>query len=204
MMNAGNKRLILLLLALSMLVCGVIGGTLALNDSNDTMDYNVKLLCYNPDTKEYDLPLYGESAYSPFATDVVWCPGYTEIVYLKLTNGEAFPVDCELDIVVKENGFGKTLSYAVIYGMQPTTKGHPTNWVDFKAKANISKTLENSSYTVTSKVELDPGDRSSRYYALAIHMDENATNEYKNVSMEMNFLLNVTAEKEPGSTPSND
>lgn len=210
-MNAGHKRLKLLLLTLAILACSVValGGTLASNDSINTMDYKVSLLCYNPATNQYDLPVYGENAYHPYTADVLWCPGYTKIVYLKIVNEEEFPVESELDIIFESNGFGKMLSYAVIYGLQPNTQNHPENWAEFKDRANISGVLEKnallapnrSSYKVAKLAQLDPDEKGARYYALAIHMDEKTPNEYQGQSMDLNFYLRVNAKYETGFDP---
>ena len=217
MMNAGNRKPLLPLLILAIILCGAmaLGSTFAtgVNKSgsrddlylaNNQLDYSVTL-AYNKGTGNYYESLLSSS---PFA-DVVWCPGYTDIVYLKLTNQEKFPVTCELDIVVDESSFGDQMSYAVIYGLQPGMENHPSNWADFRSKANIVDTLikkspqKASTYKITKEVLVAPGDSSSRYYALAIHMDEKASNTYQGQSMKLSFNLRVNADFEHGATPSN-
>ena len=218
MMNAGNRKPLLPLLILAIILCGAmaLGSTFAtgvnksdsLDDrylANTQLDYDVSLAYYDKAQKGYSKSLLSSS---PF-TDVVWCPGYTDIVYLKLTNEEAFPVTCELDIVVDESGLDDKMSYAVIYGLQPEMENQPSNWAAFSAKANIVDTLikkspqKASTYKITKEVLVAPGDSGSRYYALAIHMDEKASNTYQGQSMKLSFNLRVNADFEHGATPSN-
>lgn len=207
MMNAGNKRLILLLLALSMLVCGVIGGTLALNDTPDEMKYDVNVLCYNTEEGKYNLPLWGANAYKPFS-DVLWCPGYTKIVYLKVINNEAFAVKYSLDLVVESTEFGQTMEYAVIHSdLKAPNATHPTSWTEFAG--NNSSVLSKGTYpllpaptktietTDSTTIETNLAAGAFEYVALAIHMDEDANNDYKNKQMKLNFKLVVEAETGP-------
>lgn len=219
MTNAGNKKLLAVLLALTLLACSVmaLGSTFATQvkyegkeeslAGNGALDYKVDLQFYAPD---------GETQYQNFLTTsplngTVWCPGYTKIVYLKVTNNENFPVDCELGLTVDKNGFGETLKYAVIYGLKPNAEESPSDWKAFYNEAHVNGTLKvqdnltdrDYSHIVFDRVALATGDAASHYFALAIHMDENATNQYQNAELELTFNFRVNADYETGVNPTN-
>lgn len=219
MTNAGNKKLLVVLLALALFACSVmaLGGTFAtqvdyLNKDlekdfsyNKKLDYNVDIQFYAPE---------GNEEYKDFLkvsplNGTVWCPGYTKIVYLKVTNNEAFPVDCELGMTVDQSGFGETLKYAVIYGLKPNAEDHPSDWKSFNNRANETGTLikqgnletKDYSHTVFDRAVFASSETNSQYFALAIHMDENATNQYQNAELDLTFHFRVNADNKPSPEP---
>lgn len=220
MMNAGNKRLILLLLALSMLVCGVmaLGSTFATTftpsgnkntqyESDKTLNYNVEVKYCKNVAEKY------ASTFSPsetlFTQNVLWCPGKTEIVYFQVKNNENQVVECTMDLFVTKNEFTDVMQYAVVvadYVQNPTT--HPADWkafvnatVDKKSKPLlVCSTNDDTVKNPVIKVALEPGATYS--YALAIHMSETASNHYKEKELAMNIRFRVNANATPGNTPS--
>jgi len=145
--------------------------------------------------------------------DMLWCPGKTEIVYLKLTNNELFPVDCSLKLNVTQNDFDGMFTYAVIENdLKSSPADHPSNWGDFRDAASKTGTLSVGEHNLRNGnpenhedvILLSPG--SSRCMAVAIHMSEKASSDYaspKNNEKTMNFkfVLQVNANFMPGETP---
>ena len=208
MMNAGNKRLILLLLALSMLVCGVmaLGSTFAtqvnksdgldkqyIANNDNNLNYKINLT-YHTIEDETPKPFLTSA---PF-TSAPWCPGYTKVVYLTIKNNEAFPVECILTIDDGDSELGKVMSYAVI----SSPASSYSSWGTFKTDAgsNAGHLSDNNptvfNYPATSP--LAAGQTAT--YALAIHMDEEANNTYQELKMNMKFNLVLNADYPTGTT----
>ncbi len=204
-----SKKLVMLL-ALALLALGLaaLSGTFA-----STVDYNtekknvaenksyyvdVQYVHSNSGTAEY-ADLLNTTAFSDSSK---WCPGRTEIIYLKLTNKEAFPINCTVDLNVTESEFDSVLSYSVMEGdlLYNNKENHPTSWADYVSKAgNLSTVLSKGKYTLLEEETLI--GNAPCYLALAIHMDENATSEYENKTLKMNFILRYDAMYEPGEIP---
>lgn len=208
-MTKKSKKLFLLI-ALVVLAAGVtaLSGTFA-----STVDYNtekedvaenksynvdVQYVHSNSSSTEY-ADLLSTTAFSDSSK---WCPGRTEIIYLKLTNKEAFPINCTVDLNVTESEFDSVLSYSVMEDdlLSNNKENHPTSWADYVEKANQQpkpKVLSKGKHTLLEKETLIGNDPC--YLALAIHMDENATNDYENKVMKMNFSLRFDADYAPGT-----
>ena len=213
-----SKRIAPLLVALLLLSAGLtlVGGTFATQMSQN-VDYSTQLtdlsadqtLNYNVDLLYYNAAVNGPTgAYTSmlrpntpvFSSSDLWCPGRTEIVYLKLINAEAFTVDCTLALNVTESGFDDVLSYAVIEEdlLSGTTK-HPTNWTDFIAaaqpenKGTLAVTPADQPLKLHEDSKLTLAAGETKYLALGIHMSEGATSDYVGKVLEMSFGLRVDA-----------
>jgi len=136
--------------------------------------------------------------------DTLWCPGRTEVLYIRLTNTEEFPTSCTLTLNVKDSGFGDTLTYAVIEGdlLEKSAEYRPKSWSDFLSKARGGKdeVLSVGAHTLLERAALDP-KAGTRHLAIAIHMDENARSDYASQTMNLDFVLHVDANYKPGETP---
>ena len=211
------------------LVCAgiiMLSGTFASNvNYKDTTDaatvsgnYNVVLQSYTKDSAVPPVDIITKDGMVPdanFTKDMFWCPGRTEIIYLKLENNEAFPVNCTLKLSVSESGFGNTLSYAVMPGLK-AGDALPANWDAFVNNAgDVTGVLKNTkssdqAYALhKGYIELSPAvadgeenvHNDEAYLALAIHMDHNASNDYQEVGMKLQFFLQVDANSEPINNP---
>ncbi len=200
-----SKKLVLLMVALAILCVGFIAlsGTFAtqvaytgekteLTDS----DFNVGLMYLSGNGYAN---LLGDGSQA-FPDSSLWCPGRSEIIYLKVINNEAFPVDCTLTLNVTSTGFDDVLSYAVFPAqLIPGDEQHPTSWTDFVSRTSGSSVLSKAAHTLLPTTLLAPGDVT--YLALCIHMDENASSAYQNKTLNMNFALRTNADYQPGTVP---
>ena len=206
MTKSVNKRLVILLTVL-VIACGglfALNGTFAGRVTYDNEqvvltgeNFNVNLEYLNGGSY---VSLFSGNA-QPFPENSKWCPGRSEIVYLKLSNAEAFPVDCSLSLKVKDSGFDDVISYAVIAKeLVPGSEAHPTSWEDFVSKAaNGAAVLADGTHQLTERQTLMPGDE--RFLALCMHMSEEATSQYQNKQMNLQFALRTNANYEPGAIP---
>lgn len=202
-----NKRLLILLAAL-VLVCG---GMAALNGTFaaqvDTSGSATELIgkAFQADLQywngaEYVSLLNGTS--QPFTEASKWCPGRSEIVYLKLISNESFPINSTLSLEVDESGFDDTISFAVLpQDLLTDTTAHPTSWAAFASAANGAAVLAEGVHELMKVEPLMPGEEQAQYLALCMHMDESASSEYQNKQLSMKFTLRLDAEYEPGYDP---
>lgn len=203
------KRLGILLAAL--IVLG--GGMLALNGTFATQvdytgeetvlgngqEFNVSLE-YLKDGKY--VSLFDDA--QPFSDSSKWCPGRSEIVYLKLSNNELFPINCTLALNVYETEFDDQLQYAILpVNLFADNTQHPASWREFvQAAENNAKVLgQGTHHLINEKTMLNPDENNAQYIALCIHMNEDADSSYQNKKLSMNFSLRLDADFKPGYNP---
>lgn len=208
MTNAGNKKLLVVLLALALFACSVmaLGGTFAtqvdkegttlIEDTNGPTVLNYKVALTYSDSPE------GTSnnllSVKPYA-NTLWCPGYTKIIYVEVVNNEAFPVECTLNFDVTANGFDDKMTYAVL---APDSNGELTqysNWDSFYTAAGTKSDLkELREYPIFTDLPLT--SEASTTYAVAIHMSEDASNQYQNKQLAITVDFRVDANYATGTT----
>lgn len=169
-------------------------GVQSRTDANN--HYNVSIVdCKNPE----DSIMSRTDLFS----NIKWCPGRTEILNLEVTNNELFPLMCSLDIKANttQNRSSDTLfnvfSYAVIEKDENYVQ--PANWVQFYDLASNKGDLSTDKASVFTIPSFAQSAKKS--YALAIHMNENASEDYIKQEMAISFDLYIEANYEPGATP---
>lgn len=202
------KRLGILLAALVVLGGGIlaINGTFASNVNynspktvlDSSQNFNVSLE-YLKDGKY--VSLFDDA--QPFSDSSKWCPGRSEIVYLKLCNNELFPINCTLALNVNETEFDDQLQYAILpVNLFADDAQHPASWNEFVLAANNAEVLsQGTHHLINEKTLLNPDENNAQYIALCIHMNEDADSSYQNKKLSMNFSLRLDADYEPGSNP---
>ena len=204
MKNAGNKRPILILLALAIILfSGMALGSTFASQVNKTdgqeqlnaADGKYKVVVKYHDGSGYNVTLSNDT---PVLTDdIIWCPGYTKIVYFQLSSNEAFPVECTLKMTAADSELNKVLTYAVLGELKPKDSNHPQSWKEVAAE---KVQLTTKPVTILKEVTLT-GANDLKYCAVAIHMDENAGNQYLNKSVDIDFQLVINANYKPNDIP---
>lgn len=216
-MTGGYRRMKLFSLMVALIVAGlaVVGGTWATQvDYGSTSSEGESIDTEGEDNKyAVDLQYWNGTNYvtvtdnSLFA-DSLWCPGRTEVVYMKIVNQEQFPVDVGLTMNVSDLDAGN-LSEVLTAAWLLKEKGgleyadKPTNWGAFyeMAGTNVGELSSGSIPVVAgthNEYVLAP-DSGELTIALAIHMDESATSDYASEGVDLDFILRVNADRKPGS-----
>lgn len=203
MRNAGNKKLLALLVTLALLAMGLfaMGSTFAGQvNRNDTPEQKLS------DTQDFRITVdyYADGSYSKpllvgspvFTRDVLWCPNKTEIVYLKIASNEAFPVESTLSMEVGNSSLNDVMEYVILPGLTPTSDKLPQSWQDLK---DAAVDLTAGSQPIFTNLALN--DDTPVFYAVALHMNENASSDYQNKALNLTFKLRTDANYEPGATP---
>lgn len=216
-MTGGYRKIKLFSLMVALIVAGlaVVGGTWAWGVDytrgskedllpSDNSEYNVAFQYYSGN----DYTAAKATNIFSNISNAAWCPGKTEIIYLKLENNEKFPVSCTLSLEVSNNQFDNVMSYACIKGtdLKAANANHPPKWTEFYSMAQMNPiVLKDGSNILVERQSLSFADTSGDdyYLALAIHMDENASSDYMGKSMSVQLKLQVDANYLPGATPNN-
>ena len=120
------------------------------------------------------------------SAETLWEPGKTQIVYLGVKNAGNLAIKYNIILKVTDGGLASALEYAVIDGAKASDLASVPNWATIKASENAQTgnvaagvmttaqdgVLDEIAYDKTKTGETD-------YFALAVHMKEDAGNEYK-------------------------
>ena len=196
MKKRNSTKHALLLSALSLLMCVsmLVGSTFAWFTDSVTSAGNkiqagtldVQLLMHNG-TDYVDIsssadPIFGTAGLAQDSTYTLWEPGKTQVAYLAIKNNGNLSLKYKvaLDVYDSVKNLHEVMEYAIIPDAQPN---EVTSWSGGN-KVNLGKQVVSG-----NDVPMDPG--SVHYFALAIHMPEEAGNQYQNG--EVNFDLTVLA-----------
>ena len=128
--------------------------------------------------------------FSEDGNGINWEPGKTEVVYLGVRNLGSLALKYNILLKVTDGGLASALEYVVV----PEAKaGDVPNWDAVKAnKANVpvGETLAAPQGTLD---EIIKGvDDETDYFALVVHMKEEAGNEYMEKDIVIDLYLNAT------------
>ena len=111
--------------------------------------------------------------------DTLWEPGKTQIVYLAVENKGNLDLKYNIALNVVDGGLIGSLEYAIIDGAKygDIDVNNVNSWAALKANAQTGDVVAgttvaapNGAITVAEKIE---------YFALAVHMKEDADNKYQ-------------------------
>ena len=203
--KATKRALLTSVMALVMCVVMLVGTTFAwFTDTASTAvnkiqagNLDVELLMYKKITDEsYDYvniskerePIF-DSDTSTVAQnnnlDTLWEPGKTQVAYLAIKNEGNLALKYKVALNVTNPVDGKDLykvmQYAIVPNAQPSSA--PTAWT---TGSNVTVGQQ----PVSGEVSLAVG--ATHYFALLVHMDEMAGNEYKNGKVEFDLTVYAT------------
>lgn len=206
-MTKKSKKLFLLI-ALVVLAVGVtaLSGTFA-TGVNKEGDEKASENAFSVTLEYYDYwnePQGYKELDKVFDETFAWCPGRTEILYLRLTNKEAFPVECGLTMAAGKSELNDVFTYAVLKNLQRNDANHPQDWDNFKSSIVYEVIQPESKMTQGDLLAypltvLNAGE--TVYFAVGLHMSEGATNGYANKQLPLTFNLRINADFEPGFIP---
>ncbi len=118
------------------------------------------------------------------AADTLWEPGKTQVVYLSIKNNGSLDLKYKVALDVQNPANGKNLYEVMQYSITPdATYGQVTAW------GNGIDVVVGTNATQANNVVLKANEE--HFFALSVHMDEDATNEYMGGSVV--FDINVLA-----------
>lgn len=129
-----------------------------------------------------------------------WEPGMTQVVYLAVKNNGSLAINYNfvLDVIDGNPGLVGSLKYAVLNGTKASDMDGVDTWEEVVAKANANvPTTGGTGDVVDGQTRFTPGRTleagEMATFAMAVHMDENADNQYQNGSIQID--VNVIAKQ---------
>ena len=136
--------------------------------------------------------------------DTLWEPGKTQVAYLAVRNAGNLALKYNLILNVKDEGLIGALDYAIVpqsklSGENQTCTDTIASWVDAKERTGAeSGKLTAGTFTAAPNGCLDEiahdktKTNETEYFALVVHMDENAGNTYMNKSVTIDMKVVAT------------
>jgi len=201
----------LLMSALSLLLCVsmLVGTTYAwFTDSvtsagnkikSGTLD--IQLLMHDGtdyvDISNSDKPIFGSetsTAAQNVNADTLWEPGKTQVAYLAIkNNGDlALKYKVALDVYdIDEKELYKVMEYSIVPNAQPTS-GAVTGWPTTAESKTVVPGINIVSGVNASQPDVSLEAGITHYFALAIHMKENAENKYQDGKIKFDLRILAT------------
>ena len=136
--------------------------------------------------------------------DTLWEPGKTQVAYLAVRNAGNLALKYNIILNVKDEGLIGALDYAIVpqsklSGENQTCTDTIASWVDAKGRPGAeSGKLTAGTFTAAPNGCLDEiahdktNTNETEYFALVVHMDENAGNTYMNKSVSIDMKVVAT------------
>ena len=201
--KATKRALLTSIMALVMCVVMLVGTTFAwFTDTASTAvnkiqagNLDVELLMHNGEkyvniSKEKE-PIFGSGTSAVAQNnnlDTLWEPGKTQVAYLAIENKGNLALKYKVALNVTNPVDGKDLYKVMQYAIVPDAKndnGKVTGWT-----ASDGKTVDVGQQPVSGEVSLAVG--ATHYFALLVHMDELAGNNYQNGKVDFDLTVYAT------------
>jgi len=162
----------------------------------------IDLLMDKAETGEYESISNGEGDIFSEANGngVRWEPGKTEIVYLQVQNKGDLAAKYNIELTIKDGGLAGALEYAILDGAkaEDIKNSGVTKWsaVQQYEGVQISDMPTGDVVAAPNGKLIEQGD--SDYFALAVHMKEEADNSYsgKEIAIDVTVLATQVPEEE--------
>ena len=207
--KATKRALLTSILAICLCLVMLIGSTFAwFTDTASTGvnkiqagNLDVQLLMKNSQTNAYDdisdstTPIFGsyesEKAQN-VNSDTLWEPGKTQVAYLAIKNNGNLDLKYQVQLKVTNPTDGKNLYEVMKYAIVPDAQDSVSSWDASKglpvvAGAQVVSVANTGTATNPNGVVLNHGE--THYFALLVHMDENAGNTYMGGKVEFDLTV---------------
>ncbi len=193
-MKATKKAMLSSLLALVLCFAMLLGTTFAwFTDSAVSSDNKIK-------AGTLDVQLYkwtGTDASEEitassdplFTEDTIWEPGRTEVVYLSIKNNGTLDLKYKVALETKETT-DHDMREVMFYAITPDAKyGEVEGWLK---KGETAMQLDTESTTTPAAMDVTLKADEEHFFALSVHMGEEAGNEYMNDSIVFDIKVLAT------------
>ena len=149
--------------------------------------------------------IFDEAEIAQNSNKTLWEPGKTQIVYLGVQNKGSLALKYNILLDVTDNGLAGALEYAVLDGAQASDLAGVTDWEALKAMEG-AQTGDIAAGRTTAAPngcldEIANGTKDETdYFALAVHMKEDAGNEYqgKDITIDVTVVATQATAEEDG------
>lgn len=149
--------------------------------------------------------IFNEAQIAQNSNKTLWEPGKTQIVYLGVQNKGSLALKYNILLDVTDNGLVGALEYAVLDGAQASDLADVTDWEALKAMEGAQTGDIAAGRTIAAPNgcldEIANGTKDETdYFALAVHMKEDAGNEYqgKDITIDVTVVATQATAEEDG------
>lgn len=149
--------------------------------------------------------IFNEAQIAQNSNETLWEPGKTQIVYLGVQNKGSLALKYNILLDVTDNGLAGALEYAVLDGAQADDLAGVTDWEALKAMDGAQTGDIAAGRTIAAPNgcldEIANGTKDETdYFALAVHMKEDAGNEYqgKDITIDVTVVATQATAEEDG------
>ena len=149
--------------------------------------------------------IFNEAQIAQNSNKTLWEPGKTQIVYLGVQNKGSLALKYNILLDVTDNGLAGALEYAVLDGAQASDLADVTDWEALKAMEGAQTGDIAAGRTIAAPNgcldEIANGTKDETdYFALAVHMKEDAGNEYqgKDITIDVTVVATQATAEEDG------
>lgn len=122
---------------------------------------------------------------------ILWEPGKTEIVYLAVANEGNLALKYNIVLDITDNGLAGALEYAIIAGAKATDLAAATKWADVETYTGAQVgDMPTGRQVAAPNGKLE--ENGIDYFALAVHMKEEAGNEYQEKDIVIDVQVQAT------------
>ena len=133
--------------------------------------------------------IFREGEIAQNSSETLWEPGKTQIVYLGVRNVGSLAVKYNVIVDVTDNGLASALEYAIVDGATAADLANVTSWAQLTASAAPAP-VQPGRQVAAPNGRLDVGETD--YFALAVHMKEDAGNEYQDKNVIIDVAVTAT------------
>ena len=210
-----SKKSALLLSFTSLLLCFAMlaGSTFAWFTDTATTGVNkivagkldVELLMYKKVNGQYDYvniskepaPIFGSSTSTVAQNDnldTLWEPSKTQVAYLAIKNEGNLDLKYQVALNVINPADGKDLYQVMQYAIVPDKRGTDPvpAWTTGKTVTPGAQIVSGTNTTDANPAGVKLLHGETHYFALLVHMDENAGNKYQNGKVEFDLTVYAT------------
>ena len=211
-MKPKTKKSALLMSFTSLLICFamLVGSTFAWFTDTATTGVNkivagkldVELLMYNgteyANISKEPAPIFGSETSTVAQNnnlDTLWEPSKTQVAYLAIKNEGNLDLKYQVALNVTNPADGKDLYQVMQYAIAPDVKGtDPTlpAWTEGKPVTTGTQIVSGTNTTNADPAGVKLPHGETHYFALLVHMDENAGNKYQNGKVEFDLTVYAT------------
>ena len=215
-MKLKSKKSALLLSFTSLLLCFAMlaGSTFAWFTDTATTGVNkivagnldVELLMYKEVNGRYDYvniskepaPIFGSETSKVAQNnnlDTLWEPSKTQVAYLAIKNEGNLDLKYQVALNVTNPADGKDLYQVMQYAIAPDAKGTDSElpaWTEGKPVTTGTQIVSGTNTTGADPAGVKLPHGETHYFALLVHMDENAGNKYQNGKVEFDLTVYAT------------
>lgn len=125
--------------------------------------------------------------------DTLWEPGKTQIVYLAVANNGNLDLKYNIALHVTDGGLIGSLEYAIVDGAKVSDNLAARSWEDIKANAQAGDVVAGT--TIAAPNGAIKANEEDDYFALVVHMKEEAGNKYqgKDITIDITVLATQLA-----------